>query len=109
MYKSTTLNLFKLNDISKEKKFNRTIPEVVLKKLDLSGWHIIKIVMEHHHRAGEPCEPHWRCMVWMKVKNTTKPITIIADMDINGLSRYAQDISDDEMMLLSNSQKAIDE
>ena len=64
------------------KKYNRSIDPTTITGLDKEGIHVLQRKMPHHHKAGQPTEPHFRCIFLCKEENKAVPRTLIFDCTI---------------------------
>lgn len=109
IYRIKTAELIDLNIISVLKDYNKSIPEEIIDNLDTSGWNVLRVLMNHEHRHGVKCETHLRCMVWMKVVGQMEPAISLIDIPMGIIDEYAEDITKEEVIILSKLGGAIDE
>jgi hypothetical protein len=61
--------------------FNRQLdPDTFTEMADPEGVHLVHSIMTHEHIAGKKVDPHLRCWVYIKEKNSDKPAQAIMDM-----------------------------
>lgn len=69
-----TGTLLALNAKAVKLGYNRQLDsERLIENVDPDGSHIVKAFMLHEHAAGVKVDPHIRCMVFIKVKDTMEP------------------------------------
>ena len=50
--------------------------------VDPDGVHLIQDVLLHEHKHGLACEPHARCQVYIKVKDSMEPTMAWLDIEL---------------------------
>lgn len=72
--------LEKINHISETIfKYNRTIPQSIIDKLDPELLIVVSFSMLHEHIAGKPADPHMRCVLYA---GPDAPNPLILDMEM---------------------------
>ena len=52
-----------INRVARDiKQYNRSVPQECIDELPTDTRFPIAFALEHYHRAGEPVEPHMRCL-----------------------------------------------
>ena len=71
----------RLNKVSVEHGFNRALTDDFIKRLDPNGVSLIKPILRHYHKHGQPTEDlHYRCLVFAKVKKQDEPVQVQLDL-----------------------------
>lgn len=86
----TTNQLEDLSNDAWKRGYNRRLDYAVLERsVDPDGLHILSAFLMHEHKAGKACEPHARCRVLIKVKDTTVPVEAWLDVELGRYNRLA--------------------
>jgi hypothetical protein len=73
--------LEKINHISETVfHYNRTIPQLVIDRLDPERFILVSFNMVHEHIAGKIAEPHMRCVMYPAGQQELSPL--ILDMNM---------------------------
>lgn len=75
-----TANLEICNLHATTRHYNRTLSSKGLEMLDPNGTHIITFTMVHEHAAGVKVDPHIRCKMMLKIKDSMTPVDAFVDM-----------------------------
>lgn len=81
--RANTTTLWRLNEASIKKDYNRNLSDEFFVHADPDGTHILSVLLVHEHAQMRPVPPHYRCMVWAKMKGKTTPTNVILDIPIN--------------------------
>lgn len=73
-----------INQLSHEVlKYNRTLPDELIASLPDDTFFPIIFTLLHEHKAGQPCEPHMRCIILTpKVKGHRQQLILDMEMGI---------------------------
>lgn len=80
---ATTAQLLRLISTNEARGYNRGVDENFLRELDSNGLHVLTVLMWHEHKDGQSCEPHYRIMVYAKLRDRDTPERVFLDVDIN--------------------------
>jgi ferredoxin len=54
---------------------------------DPEGFHILSGMLIHEHKHGVACEPHMRCRVLVKVKDSMDPVEAWLDVEMSRFNK----------------------
>jgi hypothetical protein len=85
-----TRQLVVLNERAHSLNYNRRLEREALGNIaDPDGLHVLDSVMIHEHAQGQAVDPHYRCMVLIKVRNSTVPHEAWLDVPIEDYDKLA--------------------
>ena len=85
---ATTTILEDLSNDAWKRGYNRRLDWKVFEaNVDPDGVHVLGAYMIHEHKAGKPCEPHARCRVFIKVKDTMDPVEAWLDVELGKFNK----------------------
>lgn len=81
----------------RENDYNRKIAQSVLRELDPEGVSSASIHLLHEHAQGVLVEPHYRCMMHIKLKDRDEPVSGLIDVQMDTFNSL-RSIADIEAM-----------